>query len=196
MGPSQACPRVELFDLKCYPVLPCSRDVTAEKSRHSRTLMYIRGTRQRRHLHAVPPKRCAESSQMASVAPPARIWDDSPADSCTFRRRRRLRRYAPPPRKDRSAVPGGGLYHGYFAEIAIFFDPNAGTEKWCPHGRLLDKKYFSPKQRCHRVVQVQKCIEIFFVLWVLQCLDGTVSAREDTPLRPTLEPKCSKKTNF
>ena len=30
-GPSQACPRVELFYLKCYPVLSCSGHVTPEK---------------------------------------------------------------------------------------------------------------------------------------------------------------------
>ena len=32
-GPSQACPRVELFDLKCYPLLPFYGHVAAEKSR-------------------------------------------------------------------------------------------------------------------------------------------------------------------
>ena len=97
-----------------YPKNPTSGRHWAVRLRQARTLMYIRGTRQRRYLHAVPPKRCAESSRMASVAPPARIWDDSPAGSCTFRRRRRRRMHAPPPKRPFGSSGGGGVFHGYF----------------------------------------------------------------------------------
>ena len=49
--------------------------------RLARRPMYIRGTPSRRYLEADSRKRRAESSQMAAVAPPARIWDDSPGRS-------------------------------------------------------------------------------------------------------------------
>ena len=146
---------------KC-PKNPTSGRNWAARLRQARTLMYIRGTRQRRYLHAVPPKRCAESSQMASVAPPARIWDDSPADSCTFRRRRRLRRYAlPPPERTARQFRGGGCTTGVLPKLGYSSIQTRVPRSGAPHGRLLDKKYFSPKQRCHRVVQVQKSIENF-----------------------------------
>ena len=55
------------------PVFPGGRGYP-----QARCSLYITGVRQRRRVRVVSRKRRAEPSHMASVAPPARIWDDSP----------------------------------------------------------------------------------------------------------------------
>ena len=104
--------------------------------------MYIRGTRQRRCVRTVSRKWRAEPSHMASVAPPARIWDDSPHDSRTVcRRSSRVR--APHPRKsdptsDILVVPGGGAH---FPSFGHFWGTIAGTARavsiWSTFGQKI-----------------------------------------------------------
>ena len=67
----------------------------------------------------------------------------------------------PPPRNDRSAVPGGGVPRVFWLKSGYSWIQTLVPRSAYPLGRLLDKKYFSPKQTCHRVVRAQKYVKNF-----------------------------------
>ena len=124
------------------------------------------GVRQRRYLHSVSRKWRAEPSHMASVAPPTRIWDDSPHDSRTVcRRSSRVR--APNPRKsdptsDILVVPGGG---GRISPVlATSGVQSLASRELSPYGLLLEEKYFLTEQQCRREDRAQKSIRVNFFL--------------------------------
>ena len=133
--------------------------------RLARRPMYIRGTPSRRYLEADSRKRRAESSHLASVAPPARIWDDLPHDSRTVcRRSSRVR--APHPRKsdptsDILVVPGGG---GISPVLATSGAQSLAPRELSPYGPLLEEKYFLTEQQCRREDRAQKSIRVNFFL--------------------------------
>ena len=132
------------------PVFPGGRGYP-----QARCSLYIPGVRQRRRVRVVSRKRRAEPSHMASVAPPAHIWDDSPHDSRTFRRSSSHVR-APPPKIPPRLFRGGGLLcHRYFRGFRHILGSNRrGLELllqtvyfwrkniFCPNGHVLES--FSP----------------------------------------------------
>ena len=127
--------------------------------------MYIRGVRQRRYMRVVSRKRRAEPSHMASVAPPARIWDDSPHDSRTVcRRSSRVR--APHSRKsdptsDILVVLGG---EGISSVLTTSGAQSLAPRELSPYGPFLEEKYFLTEQQCRREDGAQKSIRVNFFL--------------------------------
>ena len=71
-----------------------------------------------------------------------------------------LRVRSPPERAARQ-FRGGVCTTGFLRIFADSWIQALKPRTSAPNGRLLDKKYFSPKQRCPRVVQPQKCIKNF-----------------------------------
>ena len=105
--------------------------------------LYIRRVRQRRQVRPVSRKWRAEPSHMASVAPPTRIWDDSPHNSRTVCRRSSRVRAPSPLRKYRLAIPEGGCYViGSFADFCIFLDPIGGALRFCSKPSTFGQKIF------------------------------------------------------
>ena len=104
--------------------------------------MYIRGTRQRRCVRTVSRKWRAEPSHMASVAPPARIWDGSPHDSRTVCRRSSRVRAPPPPKVPSGDSGGGGGCIGSFADFGVFLGPIGGALRFCIKPSTFGQKIF------------------------------------------------------
>ena len=111
-------------------------------------VLYIRGTRSRPHPRANPRKRRAESTQMASVAPPARIWVDSPGGSrATFA-------VPPPPPPPRHAPPPP--WNDHFRQFRVGRGAPAltrGSQAGCANNRMLGLQVSSRRSDAYRMKQ-------------------------------------------
>ena len=67
----------------------------------------------------------------------------------------------PPPETTVRQFRGGGVPRVFWLKLGYSWIQTLVPRSAYPLGRLLDKKYFSPKQRCHRVVRAQKYVKNF-----------------------------------